>query len=166
MKFLFKVEEESKDLSEFDRLRIRQKYSKPRLKILLNWLLAHKQSPDILPDSSLGKAISYCLNQWDTLILYADVGFVEAHNNNSENGLRSVVLGKNNWLFAGSVDGGRTAAIWMSVIQTCHRLEIDPFEYIKDVLTRLPATPTSMIDEFLPDRWKASNSSVVKVSSL
>ena len=95
MKFLFKVEEESRGLSESDKLNIRQKYSKPRLKILLNWLIAHAQSPDILPESAFGKAINYCLKQWETLVLYADTGFVEAHNNNSENGLRSVVLGKN-----------------------------------------------------------------------
>jgi len=62
---------------------------------------------------------------------------------------------KKNWLFAGSVDGGRSAAIWMSIIQTCRRIGIDPMEYAEDLLNRLPSTPTSQIDQFLPDRWKA-----------
>jgi hypothetical protein len=56
----------------------------------------------------------------------------------------------------GSSDGGQTAAILMSFIQTCRRLNIDCFEYLQDVLTRLPATPISQIDQFLPDRWKAA----------
>lgn len=76
------------------------------------------------------------------------------HNNWSENGLRPTVLGRKNWLFAGSVEGGRTAAIFMSIIQTCRRLNIDPFEYMTDVLTRFPFARTSDVDDFLPDRWK------------
>jgi transposase len=78
------------------------------------------------------------------------------HNNDCENGLRAVVLGRRNWLFMGSADGGRTAAILMTFVQTCRRLNIDSFEYLKDVLTRLPSTPTTEIDQFLPDRWKAA----------
>jgi hypothetical protein len=61
---------------------------------------------------------------------------------------------RRNWLFAGSVEGGRTAAIWMSIVHTCRRLDIDAFEYVKDVLERLPSAKTSEVDEFLPDRWK------------
>jgi transposase len=68
--------------------------------------------------------------------------------------LRPAVLGKNNWLFAGSMQGGRTAAIWMSIIQTCRLHGLDPFDYVKDVLTRLPSASTGQIDDFLPDRWK------------
>jgi transposase len=155
IKSLFDIEREAADLDENERKELRQRLAKPTLDRFESWLHLQKQRTDILPEEEIGKAIGYCLNQWDALYYYADTGFVPADNNSSENGLRPTVLGKNNWLFAGSVDGGKTGAVWMSIIQTCHRLEIDPFEYIKDVLTRLPSTPTSQIDQFLPDRWKA-----------
>lgn len=107
-----------------------------------------------MPKAPLGKGLTYLHNQWDALCLYSDTGFVPSHNNASENGLRPAVLGRRNWLFAGSVEGGHTAAIWMTLVHTCRRLKINPFDYLKDTLARLPATPTSQIDQFLPDKWK------------
>lgn len=151
MKSLFDVESIGAHLSEVDRKALRQRYSKPRLAALRAWI----DEQDPLPKSALGDAITYLNNQWQPLCHYADTGFVPSHNNASENGLRPAVLGRRNWLFAGSVQGGRTAAIWMSIIQTCRLHEIDPFEYLKDVFTRLPSASTSSIDDFLPDRWKA-----------
>jgi hypothetical protein len=100
--------------------------------------------------------LTYLDNQWDYLSYYAETGFVPSHNNASENGLRPAVLGRANWLFAGSVAAAKNAAVWMSLIQTCRFHGIDPFEYLTDVLTRLPSTPTSQIDQFLPDVWKAN----------
>lgn len=61
---------------------------------------------------------------------------------------------RKNWLFAGSVEGGNTAAIYMSIVQTCRRLNIDPFEYMADALARFPFARTSDVDSFLPDRWQ------------
>jgi transposase len=156
MKLLFDIEVIAVQTPEEQCKDLRERLSKPKLDALKLWLEEQAADETFLPKSDLGKAIGYCLNQWDALCLYADTGFVQAHNNNSENGLRPAVLGKNNWLFAGSVEGGRTAAIWMSIVQTCRRHKIDPFEYVKDVLTRLPSATTSQIDQFLPDRWKAS----------
>ncbi|MCA0313161.1 MAG: transposase domain-containing protein, partial [Candidatus Melainabacteria bacterium] len=63
-----------------------------------------------------------------------------------------------NWLFAGSEEGGRTAATILSLIETCKRLGINPVAYLKDVLTRLPNAKSSQIDDFLPDRWLALQS--------
>lgn len=153
MKCLFEIEKLAAGLTEEERKELRQRLSKPKLDQLKVWL--DQEAPSVLPKSALGEALTYCRNQWDALCLYAGTGFVSAHNNNSENGLRPAVLGRKNFLFAGSVEGGRTAAIWMSLIHTCRRLSIDPFDYLKDVLTRLPSTPISQIDQFLPDRWKA-----------
>lgn len=153
MKRLFELEELAKPLPEEQRKALRQRRSRPLLADLRAWL--DHQIPRTLPKSAMGDAITYLSNQWDALCYFADTGFVPMHNNASENGLRPAVLGRRNWLFAGSVDGGHTAAVWMSLVQTCHLHAIDPFEYIKDVLTRLPATPISQIDQFLPDRWKA-----------
>jgi len=153
IKGLYDIERAAVDFNELERKELRKKLAKPMLAALKTWL--DQQAATMLPKSAMADAVGYCLNRWDAFCLYADTGFVNIDNNLSENGLRPVVLGRKNWLFAGSVEGGRTAAIHMSIVQTCRRLQIDPFEYMKDALTRLPSAPLSTIDEFLPDRWKA-----------
>ena len=152
IKGLFDIERVAAELPEDERFELRQRLSKPRLAQLKLWL--DDQTYTLLPKTKLGDAVNYCLNRWDALCRYTENGFLPADNNLSENGMRPAVLGRRNWLFCGSVEGGRTAAIFMSIIHTCRRLEIDPFEYMKDVLTRLPGTSTARVDEFLPDRWK------------
>ena len=152
MKSLFDVERISAQLSEDERKALRERQSKPMLAALKAWI--DEQAPFALPKSAIGTAITYIQNQWEALCYYAGTGFVPSHNNASENGIQPAVIGRRNWLFAGSVEGGRTGAIWMSIINTCRRHLIDPIEYVKDVLTRLPSMPTSQIDQFLPDRWK------------
>lgn len=154
VKGLFDVERVAEGMTESERYELRQRVSKRRLHELKIWLDDQLRRPDFLPKSKLGDAVRYCLNHWTALCRYIDNGFLPIDNNWSENGLRPAVLGRKNWLFAGSVEGGHTAAIWMSIVQTCRRLELDPFEYMQDVLTRLPAAKTSQIDEFLPDQWK------------
>lgn len=154
IKGLFDIERVAAQLPEDERLQLRQKLSKPRLAEFKEWLLYQTHMFDFRPKSKFGEAINYCLNRWEQLSRYTDHAFLLADNNHSENGLRPAVLGRKNWLFAGSVEGGRTAAIWMSIVHTCRRLNIDPFEYTADVLTRLPAATTSQIDDFLPDQWK------------
>lgn len=156
MKSLFDVEKIGTQLSEEQRLAIRERRSKPRLAALRSWI--DEQAPYALPKSALGEALTYLQNQWDALCLYATTGFVPSHNNASENGLRPAVLGRANWLFAGSAAAARAAAVWMSLIQTCRLLGIDPLEYLKDVLTRLPSASTADIDQFLPDIWQAARS--------
>ena len=153
MKSLFDIERVAARLTEDERKELRHRLSKPKLDMLKIWL--DEQALTALPKSALGEAVTYCRNQWEALCVYADTGFVSAHNNNSENGLRPAVLARRNYLFAGSVDGGHTAAVWMTLIQTCRRLSINPFDYLKDTLTRLPSTPITQLDQFLPDRWKA-----------
>lgn len=151
-KSLYDIERVIADLSEEDRKEFRQRLSKPKLVALKNWL--DEQAPLALPKSALGEAIEYCLNRWDALCLFVEHGNLQIDNNVVEAGMKPVAIGRSNWLFAGSVEGGQTAATYMTLIQTCHRLNIDPFEYLKDVFTRLPSTPISQIDQFLPDRWK------------
>ena len=66
------------------------------------------------------------------------------------------MLGRKNWLFAGSDKGGRTVAVLSSFVASCRRHEIDPFAYLRDVLTKFAAWPINEIDQFLPARWKAA----------
>lgn len=149
-KSLFDIERFAAEFSESERKNIRETMCKPLLAELKNWL----DEQIVIPNTLIGDAISYCLNQWDALTYFPDTGFVPMHNNDSENGLRPAVLGRRNWLFAGSMEGGKTAAIWMSIVQTCRRHGIDPFKYLRDVFSRMPSTPISQIDQFLPDAWK------------
>lgn len=158
IKGLFDIERVAAQLTDEERVSLRQRLAKPRLVQLKKWLDEQTMMIDFMPKSAFGEAVNYCLNRWEALCRYTDYGFLLADNNHSENGLRPAVLGRRNWLFAGSVEGGRTAAVFMSIIHTCRRLNIDPLKYMTDVLTRLPAAKSSEIDHFLPHRWKETKS--------
>jgi transposase len=132
---------------------MRQQIAKLKIDQLKIWL--DETRPFEPPKAKLGEAITYTLNRWQGLLTYLDFPFVEISNNASERSIKPLVLSRRNWLFAGSEDGGKTAATIMSIIETCKGLDINPFEYMKDVLTRFPSAKTSEIDDFLPDRWLA-----------
>lgn len=151
IKSLFDIERVAKSLSDNDRKDLRQRLAKPKLDLLKAWLDERQHLEP--PKTKLGEAISYTLNRWNALLVFIDHPFVEISNNGSERSIKPMVLSRRNWLFAGSEEGGKTAATIMSLIETCKRLSIDPVEYMKDVLTRFPSCTSSQIDDFLPDRW-------------
>jgi transposase len=140
------------------RLELRQRLGIPRLEQFKKWLesLQAAAGGAALPKSPMGQAITYALNQWDALKVYTTDGELAIDNNVSENALRRIALGRKNWLFCGSDNGGKTAAILFSLIATCQRHRIDPFAYLRDVLTRIAAHPHHRLAELLPDRWKPS----------
>lgn len=107
-----------------------------RLKKLFERLL---QRPSILPQSNLGKAVRYALNQWANLEVYLTDGRVEIDNNLVENAIRPTKLGAKNWLFVGREEAGWKTAVLYTLVENCRRLGIDPRAYLADVLTRLPA---------------------------
>lgn len=137
IKSLFDIERVATTLSEAERKDLRQRLAKPKLALLKAWL-DETQTVEP-PKTKLGEAISYTLNRWTALLVYLDHPFVEISNNGSERSIKPMVLSRRNWLFAGSEEGGKTAATIMSIIETCKRLNINPFEYMKDVLTRFPS---------------------------
>ncbi len=157
IKSLFDIERLAATLSEAERKDLRQRLARPKLAQLKTWLDDMKLVEP--PKTKLGDAISYTLNRWPALLVYLDYPFVEISNNASERSIKPLVLSRRNWLFAGSEEGGHTAATIMSIIETCKRLRINPFEYMKDVLTRFPSAKTSQLDDFLPDRWLAQRQS-------
>ena len=118
------------------------------------WL--EQQEADVLPKSPMGQAIGYALSNWSALIRYTEAGFLAIDNNVSERTLREFVLGRKNWLFAGSDNGGRTGAMLFTMTAICRRLKIDAFAYLRDVLRRLPELPAANLDTLLPDRWAAT----------
>jgi transposase len=135
------------------RLAVRQEKTLPELTALRQWL--DQQHVRALPKSPFGHAVQYALNHWDALLLYTQHGFLAIDNNAAERALRPIAVGRNNWLFVGSATGGKTAAILFSFTSTCRRLNLDPFAYLRDVLTCLGAD-TLTADELallLPHRW-------------
>ena len=130
----------------------------PRLAQFRTWLESQQaeRSGPVLPKSPMGQAIQYAFNQWDALCVYTTDGRLDIDNNASENALRRVAIGRKNWLFAGSDNGGRTAATLFSLIATCQRHKVEPMAYLRDVLTRIAAIPVSQLTDLLPDRWQAT----------
>ena len=151
---LYAIERKICDLPEEQRLKIRQEESSPILEQFHSWLLEKQKSEP--PKTLLGVAINYALERWDKLTRFTEHGFLKMDTNLVENSIRPHAITRKNCLFAGSEDGGETAAIHASIVNTCKRLGINPFDYLKDVLTTLGANPEINIDELLPDRWKAS----------
>jgi len=142
-------------LSEI-RLKLRQEFSVGRLAELKAWMERVRATAggSVLPKSPVGEAITYALNQWDALAVYTTDGDLAIDNNAAENALRRIALGRKNWLFAGSDNGGRTAAILFSLLATCQRHEVEPLSYLRDVLTRIAAHPASGLADFAPHRWQ------------
>jgi hypothetical protein len=111
-----------------------------------------------LPKSPLGEAVGYALSHWAALMRYAEQGYLSIDNNVSERVLRQVVVGRSNWQFCGSAEGGRTAASLYSVVGTCKHLRIDPFAYLRQVLPALFSFEGSpgaeALVEWRPDVWQ------------
>ena len=140
---------------EFRRRR-REKQSLPILSAIGEWLPGPACSA-VLPKSPLGEAVGYCLNNWPALQEYARHGELEIDNNTAERKLRPVAVGRKNYLFFGSDNGGRTAATLYSVIASAKRHGLDPWRYLRDVFTRLPSITVSQLPELLPDQWVDSH---------
>ena len=102
----------------------RQKGSKPVLEEIHKWLI--KYQPQVVPKSLLGEAISYALSNWKALNTYIEDGRLEIDNNRSERCIKGIVLGRKNYMFMGSVRGGKAAAIIYSLIETCKQNGVDP----------------------------------------
>jgi transposase len=134
----------------------RQERSWPLLESFHAWLEA--ESPKVLPKSAVRGAMDYTLSNWVALSVYPEDGWLDIDNNEGENSLRGLCIGRRNWLFCGSERGGHAAAIHFSLLASCKRHGHDPWVYFRDVLTRLPALLPEASEEqllaLLPHRWK------------
>jgi transposase len=131
----------------------RARESAPIIARLHGLLLHWKKSKRALPKSLLGQAIDYALGQWPSLQLYLQDGRLEIDNNLVENSIRPTALGKKNWLFFGHAQAGERGAVIYTIIESCRRRGLDPFAYLRDVLTRLPSMTTGQIKEVTPAAW-------------
>jgi transposase len=107
----------------------------------------------VLPKSPLGEAVRYLSNQWDALQRFVEDGRFRIDNNGAENQLRGVAIGRKNWLFAGSFEGARRAALLYSLVQSCTLIDVSPFDYLKDVLIRVATHPQRLIGQLTPKGW-------------
>jgi transposase len=110
----------------------------------------------VLPKSPLGEAVRYLSNQWVALQRFVEDGRLAIDNNRAENQLRIVALGRKNWLFAGSFEGAKRAALLYSLVQSCTLVDVPPFDYLKDVLLRVASHPQRRIGELTPKGWAAT----------
>ena len=119
------------------------------------WLRQQRQR---VPDgSATAKAIDYSLRRWQALVRFIDDGDLSIDNTWVEDQIRPIALGRNNWLFAGSLRAGKRAEAVMSLVH-CARLNgHDPWAYLRDVLKRLPTQPARRLGELLPHRWQAAS---------
>jgi transposase len=148
---LYQVERDAADLDAVGRLALRQERSVP----LLAKIDAERQALArlVLPKSPVGEAVRYMTNQWTALQRFVEDGRLAIDNNRAENQLRLVAVGRKNWLFAGSFEGARRAALLYSLVQSCKLIDVPPFDYLKDVLRRLPTHPHRLIDHLTPRGW-------------
>lgn len=165
IRLLNDVEDDAEDALSAERARIRQERAAPILVQFRSWLLSQQSANGgpVLPKSPMGSAITYALNQWAALTVYLLDGELDIDNNAAENAVRRIALGRKNWLFCGSDAGGRTAATLFSLIATCQRHDVNAFDYLTDVLTRIAETPDSRLEELLPDRWKAARATTAAI---
>jgi transposase len=154
---LYDIERQAKEehFSSAQVLEARQKQAKPILAEIKSVLNEYKDQ--VRPKSPMGKAITYSLNQWGALNRYVDDPMLEIDNNLSERTLRMVVIGRKNYMFAGSEAGAWRAAVIYSLVASCKLNDIDPFKYFRDVLARVSTHPADRIDELLPSEWKKLN---------
>jgi transposase len=152
---LYRVEAGLREHKAGPKLReaVRAHESKPIVERLERAMIRLKRSGRHLPQSLLGIAIDYTMGQWRTLDVYLGDGRVEIDNNLVENAIRPTALGKKNWLFMGDADAGERGAIIYTLIESCRRRGIDPYAYLKDVLTRLPKMTNHQIPEVTPAAW-------------
>lgn len=148
---LYRVEKEARSLTASQRLELRRIESRPILDKLHGYLL--EIEAEVLPKSPEGRAVRYTLKNWTALTRYCEDGDLEIDNNAVERSIRGIAVGRANWTFFGSDEGGKTAAVLRSLVASCQRVGVDPFAWLKDVLSRIVTHPINRIAELLPHNW-------------
>ncbi len=149
---LYGIEDRVKGLSADERLALRRRLSAPVMAKLHAYLLRIRE--EVLPKSPGARAVRYALNQWDALTRFLEDGDLEIDNGATERVNRDIAIGRGNWTFFGSDEGGKTAAVLMSFIASCKRCRVEPFAWFRDVLSRIATYPVHRLAELLPHNWK------------
>jgi len=151
---LYKIEDEVRESSPAERKAVRRQRAPVFWRAMKRHAEQLRGTPRFLPQSSLGKAVNYFLKEYTALVGYLRDGKFQIDNNLVENDVRPSVVGRRRWLFIGHPDAGWRSAVVYTIIQSCRRFEINPQEYLIDVLSRLPTMTNHQVKDLLPSRWK------------
>ena len=135
-----------------DRQQYRAEHIMPLMDQLKEWIT--KESIIVLPKSIIGKAMTYTINQWTKIINIFSDSRIELDNNLIENKIRPLALGRKNYLFAGSHNGAKRAAIMYSLFATCKANEVNPYQWLKSTLESIATTSIKDLDNLLPQNYK------------
>jgi transposase len=149
---LYQIEEEIRGLTPPERYKRRLQQAPAICEAMKE--KADELKPSLLPKSSLGKAVNYFINDYDAVKGYLEDGRFEIDNNLVENSIRPAAVGRRRWLFIGHPNAGWRSAVIYSIIGSCRRRDINPQQYLTDILARLPAAKITDIQDLLPANWK------------
>jgi transposase len=153
IKYLFMLERVAWNRSEKERLQIRQEKEIPIIDELILHVKDKLYNGSPLPQSKFKEALSYFIGLIPYLKNYTKHPYSRLDNNIAERAVRPLALGRKNWLFLGSEEGGEAAAVILSLVQTCRTLKINPYEYLEDVMRRLMSHSFKALEELLPGKW-------------
>lgn len=159
IRYLFMLERIAWTRDPEERLSIRQEKEAPIIDELIQKIKSHLLEGKLLPKSKIREAAGYFCGLIPYLKNYTKHAFARLDNNVAERAVRPLAIGRKNWLFFGSPEGGEAGAILLSLVQTCRGLNINPREYLEDIMCRLMAHNAQKLDELLPDRWLQSKQS-------
>jgi len=155
IRYLFMFERVAWARAPEERLKIRQEKEIPIIDELIKSVKTKLTDNKILPKSKLREAIGYFCGLIPYLKNYTQHAFARLDNNVAERAVRPLAIGRKNWLFFGSPDGAEAGSMLLSLVQTCRGLNINPREYLEDVMRRLMSHPVQKLEELLPDKWFA-----------
>jgi transposase len=166
IQLLYRIESKLREQKAGPALRqaVRASQSRPLVERIERACRLLVQSKRFLPQDALSRAMAYTLAHLPGLKVYLEDGRIEIDNNLVENAIRPTALGKKNWLFIGEAQAGDRSAIIYTVIESCRRRGIDPYAYLKDVLTRLPRMTIQQVPQILPAVWGKQPQSLPKAS--
>jgi transposase len=153
IKYLFMLERIAWARSEEERLRIRQEKEIPIIDELIKVIQDRLMNGKTLIKSKFNEALGYFFSLIPYLKNYCKHAYARLDNNVAERAVRPLAIGRKNWLFVGSEDGGEAAAVILSLIQSCKAIGIDPREYLEDVMRRLMSHNSQKLFELLPNHW-------------
>jgi transposase len=158
---LYDIEDRAKPFTSDDRQALRNAEARPIWKRMREYL-ASEAVANVLPKESFGQALTYLRNQFEHLLVYLDDGLMPIDNNDTEQLMKQVALGRKNWLFIGSVDAGYRAADLMTLVSSAARNDLDVFHFMKDILDRLLAGEANY-EALRPDAWKESHPEAIRL---
>ncbi len=163
---LFKLEQEAWELTPEERLRIRQEQEVPIIDALIQRIQERLIKGKLLPKLKFRGALDYFCGLIPYLKNYTTSPWARLDNNVAERTIRPLAIGRKNWLFFGSHSGGQAAAVILSLIQSCRALDINPREYLVDVMRRLMSHSSSKLEELLPEQWAAKRRLALNILSI